>query len=161
MPAVDSSPMPTRMAVRNLIGDLIGRDIEIRDSDPMPSKVTNVTGVYVTDRLATSAIAVLDFEGAARLGGALGMLPRGGVEDAIGERNLPPVIRDCTYEVLNVLASAFNVGNAPHVRLYQMYGPGGGVPTDVASMGAAAIGRMDVTLQISGYGNGRLSIVVR
>ena len=161
MPAVDSSPMPTRMTVRNLIGDLIGRDIDLRDSDPMPSKVTNVTGVYVTDRLATSAIAVLDFEGAARLGGALGMLPRGGVEDAIGERTLPPVIRDCTYEVLNVLASAFNVGNAPHVRLYQMYGPGGGVPTDVASMGASAIGRMDVTLQISGYGSGRLSIVVR
>jgi hypothetical protein len=149
------------MAVRNLIGDLIGRDIEIRDSDPMPSKVTNVTGVYVTDRLATSAIAVLDFEAAARLGGALGMLPRGGVEDAINDRQLPPMIRDNTYEVLNVLASAFNIGNAPHVRLYQMYGPGGGVPTDVASMGASAIGRMDVTLQISGYGNGKLSIVVR
>lgn len=161
MPAIDSSPMPTRMAVRNMIGDLIGRDVELRDSDPMPSKVTNVTGVYVTDRLATSAVAILDFEAAARLGGALGMLPRGGVEDAIGERQLPSMIRDCTYEVLNVLASAFNIGNAPHVRLYQMYGPGGGVPTDVASMGAVATGRMDLTLQIAGYGNGKLSIVVR
>jgi hypothetical protein len=161
MPAIDSSPMPTRMAVRNLIGDLIGRDVDIRDSEPIQSKVTNVTGVYVTDRLATSAIAVLDFEAAARLGGALGMLPRGGVEDAITERQLPPMVRDNTYEVLNVLASAFNIGNAPHVRLYQMYGPGGGVPTDVASMGASVIGRMDVTLQIAGYGNGKLSIVVR
>lgn len=161
MPAIDSSPVPTRMAVRNLIGDLIGRDVELRDSDPIPSKVSNVIGVYVTDRLATSAISIVDFEGAARLGGALGMLPRGGVEDAIAEKQLPPVIRDCTYEVLNVLASAFNVGNAPHVRLYQMYGPGGGVPTDVASMGASVIGRMDVSLQIAGYGNGKLSIVVR
>ena len=153
--------MPTRMAVRNLIGDLIGRDIDLRDSDPMPSKVTNVTGVYVTDRLATAAIAVLDFEGAARLGGALGMLPRGGVDDVIAERQLPPMVRDCTYEALNVLASAFNIGAAPHVRLYQMYGPGGGVPTDVAAMGAAATGRLDVSVQISGYGPGRLSIVLR
>lgn len=161
MPAVDSSPIPTRMAVRNLIGDLLGRDVDIRDSEPISSKVTNVTGVYVTDRLATSAIAVLDFEGAARLGGALGMLPRGGVEDAIAERQLSSMLRDNTYEVLNVLASAFNIGNAPHVRLYQMYGPGGGVPTDVASMGASVLGRMDVTLQISGYGSGKLSIVVR
>jgi hypothetical protein len=149
------------MAVRNLVGDLLGRDVDIRDSEPIASKVTNVTGVYVTDRLATSAIAVLDFEGAARLGGALGMLPRGGVEDAIAERQLSSMLRDNTYEVLNVLASAFNVGNAPHVRLYQMYGPGGGVPTDVASMGASVLGRMDVTLQISGYGSGKLSIVVR
>jgi hypothetical protein len=161
MPTLDSSPIPTRMAVRNLVGDLVGRDVDLRDSEPMPSATTNVIGVYVTDRLATSAIAILDFEAAARLGGALGMLPRGGVEDAIAERQLPPVIRDCTYEVLNVLASAFNVGNAPHVRLYQMYGPGGGVPTDVAAMGASVLGRMDVTLQISGYGNGKLTIVVR
>jgi hypothetical protein len=161
MPPVDSSPMPTRLALRNLIGDLIGRDVEIRDSDPIASKVTNVTGVYVTDRLATAAIAILDFEGAARIGGALGMLPRGGVDDVIAERELPPMVRDCTYEALNVLAAAFNIGAAPHVRLYQMYGPGGGVPTDVASMGAAATGRMDVNVQISGYGPARLSIVVR
>jgi hypothetical protein len=153
------SPLPSRHAVRSLLEGLVGRDVEISDAEPVPAKASNVVAVYVTDRLAVSALAVVNIEAAARLGGALAMLPKGGVDDAIAEKDLFPALRDNTYEVLNVLSAVFNVPNAPHVRLYQMYGPNGAVPGDIAALSATVGNRMDVSMKVSGYGDGLLSIV--
>ena len=158
---VQQSPLPSRHAVRNVIEGLVGRDVDISDGTPVPSKTTNVVAAYVSDKLALQAVCVVDIEAAARLGGALAMVPKGGVEDAIGERDLPQTLRDNCYEVLNVLASVFNVPNAPHVRLYEMYGPNQGVPGDVAAVVGLAGSRMDITLNVSGYGTGLMSIVVK
>jgi cellulase/cellobiase CelA1 len=158
---VQQSPLPSRHAIRTLIEELIGHDIELTDGMPVPAKTTNVVAVYVTDRLATAALAVLDLEGAARIGGARGMLPRGGVQEAISERSLSGALRNNCYEVLNVMASVFNLPGAQQVRLYEMYGPDKAVPGDVAGLTAQTGRRMDVALRIAGYGNGMLSIVVR
>lgn len=158
---VYQSPLPSRHAVRSLIEDLVGREVEINDGDAVPAKDTNVIAVYVDDRTSMTAVVVVDLAAGARLGGALGMLPAGGVEDAIDEKDLYPLLRDNCYEVLNVLASVFNVPDAPHVRLYEMYGPGDSVPGDVAKLAYAVGGRMDVVLSIAGYGDGLLSVVVK
>jgi hypothetical protein len=158
---VQQSPLPSRHAVRNVIEGLVGRDIDIADGVPVTPKTTNVVAAYVNDKLALQAVCVVDMEAAARLGGALAMVPKGGVEDAIAERDLPPTLRGNCYEVLNVLASVFNVPNAPHVRLYEMYGPNQGVPGDVAAIAGLAGSRMDIALKISGYGDGSMSIVVK
>jgi hypothetical protein len=159
--ALEHSPLPTRHAVRNSISDLIGRDVDLKDGVPPVSKTTNVVAVYVTDRLATSALAIIDLECAARMGGALGMVPRISVDESIAARDLTPTLHDNCYEVLNVLSAVFNAPNAPHVRLYEMYGLKDALPGDVAALGAVAVSRMDVTLQIAGYWPGTLSIVVR
>jgi hypothetical protein len=155
------SPLPSRHAIRSLVEGLIGRDIQLKDTGPISPRTTNLIAVYVTDKLTVSAVAVLDIEGAARLGGSLGMLPKGGVDDAIAERDLSALLRDNAYEVLNVLSAVFNVENAPHVRLYQMYGPNGQVPADVLALSQAMGSRMDLELDISGYGPGRLSVITR
>ncbi len=89
------------------------------------------------------------------------MLPKGGVEDAIESRALSGLMRDNCHEVLNVLAAVFNVANAPHVRLYEMYGPNAVRPVRRrAALGDArpADGRL---LTVAGYGDGLLSLVVR
>jgi hypothetical protein len=158
---VDSSPLPSRAAVRSLVEDLVGRPVELTDADPVPAAPSNVVAVYVTDQLAMAAVAVVDLAGAARLGGALGLLPRGGVDDAIDEGDLSGMLQDNCDEVLNVLAATFNTPGAPHVRLYEMYGPNASLPADVAALAQAVGQRLDVLLAISGYGDVRLSVVVR
>jgi len=157
----EQTPLPSRHAVRTLIEGLVGRDVEVRDGDVIASKPSNVVAAYVTDKLQVAVVIVADIECAARLGGALGMLPRGGVDDAIKELDLSGLLRDNAYEVLNVLSAVFNVGEAPHVRLYEMYGPMGGVPSDVLALSQLFGSRMDLELTIAGYGEGRLSIVIR
>jgi hypothetical protein len=161
MTTLAQSPLPTRHAVRSIIEGLIGRTVDIADAEPVPPKMTNLVAAYVTDKLAVSALAVVNLECGARLGGALGMLPKGGVDDAIDARDLFPALKDNCYEVLNVLSAVFNVPNAPHVRLYEMYGPNGSVPADIGALSASVGNRMDVGLTISGYGPGLLSIVCR
>jgi len=161
MSTLVQSPLPSRHAVRTLIEGLIGRDVDIKDAEPVPPKATNVVAVYVTDRQAVSALAVINLELAARLGGALAMLPKGGVDEAITGRELFAALKNNCYEVLNVLSAVFNVGNAPHVRLYEMYGPNGAIPSDVAALSAIVGNRMDVSLRIAGYGEGLLSLVCR
>ncbi len=157
----ESSPLPSRHAVRSLLEGLTGRDIDIKDGQPIPQKPTNVYAVFVTDKLATSAVAVVDIEGAARLGGALGMLPKGGVDDAIDTKDLYSPINENCYEVLNVLSAVFNVPDAPHVKLYHMYGPGESVPSDILALGSMLGSRMDIAFTIAGYGAGNISLVVR
>jgi hypothetical protein len=159
--ALEHSPMPNRHSVRNVIQDLIGRDVDLSDGLPPEAKSTNVVAVYVTDKLATSAVAVLDLECAARMGGSLGIVPRGVVDEAIKARALTSTLEENCYEVLNVLASVFNLPDSPHVRLYEMYGPNSALPHDISVLGSALGSRMDVQLKIAGYGAGLLSIVVR
>jgi hypothetical protein len=157
---VEQSPLPSRHAVRTLVEGIVGRDVDLDDGDPVPARPTNVVAVYVTDKLAVSAVAVVDLAGAARIGGALAMLPRGGVDDAIDEKDLPGMLRENCYEVLNVLSAVFNVPGAPHVRLYEMHGPDAALPADVAALAATTGNRMDLVLGIAGYGDARLSLVV-
>jgi hypothetical protein len=159
--AIESSPLPGRAAVRSLVEDLVGRPVELGDADPVPNRPSNVVAVYVTDQLTMTAVVVVDLPGAARIGGALGMLPRGGVDDAIDEGHLSGMLRDNIYEVLNVLSATFNVPGAPHVRLYEMYGPNASLPSDVAALATVLGNRLDVVLTIAGYGDAHLSVVVR
>ena len=71
------------------------------------------------------------------------------------------MLQENCYEVLNVLSAVFNVGGAPHVRLYEMYGPNVSLPSDVASSVQVLGNRLDVVLAIAGYGDVHLSVVVR
>jgi len=158
---VEQSPLPTRHAVRSLLEGLVGRDVDLKETDPISNATTNLVAAYVTDTMTVSAVAVLDLAGAARLGGALGMLPKGGVDDAIAEKSLPDLMRDNAYEVLNVLAAVFNVEEAPHIRLYELYGPDGAVPGDLLALSQVIGSRMDLILGLAGYGDARLSIITR
>jgi hypothetical protein len=158
---LDSSPLPSRNAVRNVVEGMVGRTVELSDGQPVTADASTVTAVYVNDHLSTMAVAVVDMAGAARLGGALGLLPKGGIDDAITDKFLPENVLDNCYEVLNVLASVFNVPDAPHVKLYQMYQPAEPLPPDIRNLTALMGSREDVTMDISGYGRGRMSVVVR
>lgn len=159
--SLEQSPLPNRHAVRNTIQDLIGRDMDLADGSAPDNKATNVVAVYVTDQLATSALAVVNLECAARMGGALGMVPKGVVDEAIAAHELPETLEANCYEVLNVLAAVFNLPTAPHVRLYQMYAPNASIPADIRELGGMVGSRMDVELKIAGYGTGLMSIIVR
>ena len=154
-------PVPARQAVRTVFEGMVGRGVDLSDGDPVQVSGTALTAVYVTDTLAVAAVAVVDLPGAARLGGALGMVPKGGVDDAVEDKVLPETLKDNCFEVLNVLASVFNAPGTPHVRLGQVFGPGEAPTADVRSLAATLGSREDVTMEIAGYGRGNLSIVVR
>lgn len=157
---VEHVPLPSRHSVRQLLEDLLGRDVEVADGRPVAARTTNVTGLYVTARLATAAITVVDLGGAARIGGAIGGIGRAVVEESVGRRELTPALLAAAERALGGLAAAFTGSQPARIRLYQMYAPNDVVPADAAGLAGSARNRMDISVRIAGYGPAQISIVV-
>jgi hypothetical protein len=157
------TPLPSAKDVRELIEGLVGRDIGVTTGgamlDPAAGDGTLV-GSYVDDRLALTAIVLLDLALAAHVGAALGLVPVRVATTAVEEGVLPPALSENAGEVLNVMASLFNAEGAPHVRLDGLYEPRHPLPADLATWVPAYVRRTDLDVEVAGYGTGRFSLLV-
>jgi hypothetical protein len=155
--------LPAPKSVRDLFADLLGRGVEIAVSSapvlPTP-KMPVCTSVYVTERLQTGAIVVADLDLAARSGAALGLIPKGGAEAAVEDRELPKNLLDNFSEVTNIFAGLFNLPGQPHLKQYAVHPPFAALPDDVTGLMTMPTGRENYDLDIDGYGKGRLSVVL-
>ena len=157
-----STPLPPPKAVKDLFTDLVGKEVGVGTGKPVlvtPVSDTYI-GVFTTDRMQTGAIIVMDLALAGYLGGALGLLPAKSIQDAVDRRMLPQLAVDNIGEVYNIAASIFNVPGARHVRMYQVIGPEEPAPLDVLALANALGRRMDLDVEVPGYGTGRLSVVL-
>lgn len=157
-----SSHLPATKEIRDLLVDLLGREVEMAPSPPLaPGPARPCTlAVYVDDQLRISAVIAVDHRLSAYAGAAIGLVPVGGAQDAIEQIVMPSTLRENLYEVLNIAAALFNVPGAPHVRLYAVHHVGDPMPGDVQARALTLGRRLDVTAGISGYGGGQLSVVL-
>jgi hypothetical protein len=125
---------------------------------PTPRQPVSVA-VYIDPGMAITALCVLDLAASAYTGGALALLPAGGCQDAVGEGELTALQLEALHEVVNVLSALLNTPGAPHSKLHRLYGPGEDLPGDVAGM-LAFLNRLDLALEVPGYGKGGLSLVL-
>ena len=66
---------------------------------------------------------------------------------------------EALHEVVNVLSALFNTPGAPHSKLHKLYAPGEDLPGDLAGM-LAGFNRIDLAVEVQGYGKGALSLVL-
>ena len=151
--------LPNPKDVRDLIEGLIGKDVTVGTGDPISLNDKPAVAVYVDPTMATTALCLVDIRLAAWLAGALALLPKGGLEDAIDEGELSSMHLEAVYEVVNIAASMFNGEGVNHSKLYKLHAPGEAVPGDIAGL-AAAFNRIDLKVDVAGYGSGNLSIVM-
>jgi hypothetical protein len=157
-----TTPLPNPKDARDLLSDLLGRDVTVADGQPVvPGPREPVTvAVYVDDALRTAVVAVADLRLSAYAGAAIGLVPVGGAEAAIEDRELAASVRGNLDEILNVISALFNVEGAPHLRLYATYTLGEEPPSDVAALLRTIGRRLDLDVEIAGYGAGALSLVL-
>jgi len=153
--------LPAPMHVRDLLTDLLGREVTVGTGTPVAATKARpaAIAVFVDDKLRTLAVALLDVPLCGASGGALGLLPVAGVKEMIEERDLSETLMENLYEVVNILSALFNVPGAPHAKLHKLYAPGELLPPDVRAYAGALGFRLDLDVAVAGYGNGRLSIV--
>lgn len=162
---MDTSPateLPQLKAVRDLLMDLFGRDVEVTLSDawaPLPDDMA-AAAEFVDDRLTLRAVALLDLPMAVFAGAAIGLIPAAGAQDMVAERMPTAMVEENLYEVLNVLTSVLNTPNSVHVKIDTMQPPGAYLPADVAAIVRRLTGRLDLSVSIDGYGAGRLALVL-
>ncbi len=156
----DVNPLPSNLAIRNLLSDLLNRDVELKDGPAVGvgGAPGSLVGLYVDDHLKSKAVVVFDFALAAHAGAAIGLLPPGASEAAIEDRDLPENLAVNAREVLNIMASLFNVEGAAHLKLYASYVPGEVLRPDVVDWATRTGSRLDLAVEVSRYGKGGLSI---
>jgi hypothetical protein len=158
-----TTPLPSAKEVRELIESLVGRDVSVTTGGAMVDPSADggaLVGAFVDNRLALTAIVLLDLPLAAYLGASLGLVPAREAANAIEERVLPQSLSENAGEILNVLASLFNAEGAPHVKLDGLYEPGSPVAADVAQWVLAYLRRTDLVMDVAGYGQGKFSLLV-
>ncbi|MCL2541335.1 MAG: hypothetical protein FWE71_02610 [Nocardioidaceae bacterium] len=153
-------PLPKQL--RDLLGDLLDREVTLTPAGPYaPGPTTPASvAVYVDDSLRVSAAIVCDLALSSYAGAALGLVPPGGAEAAIEEGALNDTFRENLYEVLNIAASVFNTAGADHLRLYELHPAGPPLPPQIR-LHALTLGRReDLAVDVAGYGSGLLSVVL-
>ena len=155
--------LPAAKDVRDMLTGLVGKPVAVSPGGPVtPEPLRPVTvAIYTAPDMSVNALCVMDLGASAYTAGALALLPPGGCQDSVEEdKELSPMQLEALHEVVNVLAALFNTPGAPHSRLDKLVPDGGDVPGDVAGM-LAGFNRLDLRIEVPGYGTGALSLVVR
>ena len=153
--------LPAPKDVRDMLAGLVGRNVTVSPGAPVtpaPKRPVAVA-VYVATDMSVNALCLLDLGAAAYIAGGLALLPPGGCQDSVEEGELSALQLEALHEVVNVLSALYNVAGAPHSRLHKLYAPGEEVAGDLAGM-LAGYNRIDLDVEIQGYGKGSLSLVV-
>jgi len=155
--------LPTRKEIRDLLVDLLGREVTLNQSAPFapgPSEPATLA-VYVDDHLQTSAVVVCDLAFSALVGAAIGLVPLAGAEAAIEAQELPQTISENLAEVLNIASSLFNAPEHEHMKLHEVRPAAkGGMAINDRFLALTLGRREDLSIDIAGYGHGLLSIVL-
>ena len=154
--------LPAAKDVRDMLAGLIGRNVTVSPGAPVtPSADRPVSvAVYAAPDMSVNALCLMDLSASAYTGGALALLPPGGCQDAVEEDGeLSGMLVEALHEVVNVLASLFNTPGASHSKLHKLYAPGEQAAGDLAAM-LAGFNRIDLVVDVQGYGKGALSLVL-
>jgi hypothetical protein len=158
----DTRVLPTSKDAKDMLTGLVGKPVSVAPGSPVtPTERSPVAvAVYVDPQMNVNALCVMDLALSAWTAGALAMLPPGGVQDAVEEDGeLTSMLTEALHEVVNVLSALFNVPGAPHSKLHKLVAPGDDIDGDIAGM-LAAFNRLDLAVEVPGYGKGRLSLVI-
>lgn len=153
--------LPNEKDVRDLLAGLLGKQVALQPGDPVHTAAVDLftVAVYATNGLKTVAVVAIDLPLSAYLGAGLAMMPAAGAKEAIEAKSLHEDLMENLHEVLNVGASMFNRKDAPHVKLYKVYAPGESLPGDVRGWLSQRGGRLDLAIDVPGYGTGGFTVV--
>ena len=154
--------LPASLTIRNLLEDLLGREVTVTLADPpqVADLERAVGAVYVDGGLKMVSAIGLALPLAAYYGAALGLMPAGAARDCVERGQLTPELVENVAEVCNVLTSLFNHEGGPHVSLYKVYAPPEPMPADVKALLLTLGNRIDLTVEVARYGTGRLSLAL-
>jgi hypothetical protein len=154
--------LPAAKDVRDMLSGLVGKEVAVSPGAPVtpePNRPVTVA-IYTAPDMSVNALCVMDLGASAYTAAALALLPPGGAQDAVEEdKELSPMLLEALHEVVNVLSALFNTPGAPHSKLNKLVADGEEIPGDVAGM-LAGFNRLDLALEVPGYGKGGLSLVL-
>lgn len=153
--------LPERKEARDLLERLLARDCAVDSAvgHPVPGDRRTTTAELVGDDGHLAALFVADHELVVRLGACLSLTPAPAAEGLVKDGETTPPVESAFSEALNVFTSLFNGGGGPHVKLGRVWFNAAPPPEVLAPMDGS-LTRDDMVVTVSGYGAGRLSVVL-
>ncbi|GAA0742800.1 hypothetical protein Drose_31715 [Dactylosporangium roseum] len=157
-----SHVLPVPKAVKDLFDDLLGRPVTVSPADPLRAAdiPRTLVALYTDERLHLNAVIGMDFKLTAYAGAAIGLIPPGGAEACIEDNEISKMIGENATEVCNILAGLINREGAPRLKLHQTFLPGETPPADAVNWLLALGRRLDLKVEVSGYGAGNIAIAL-
>jgi len=145
-----------------LLRDLLGRAVTVKKSTPMAltAKTPFVIAVYSAGQNPVAYLCICDLPLAASVGAALCMLPASSIQETIRAGTLAPAVEPNLHEVFNVMSRLFDAAGTAHASLAGLHLPSTPLPAAVTKLMSGPANRLDVEVNISGYGVGRLTYVL-
>jgi hypothetical protein len=155
-----SFQLPNPKEVRDMFEDLLGRPVTVNPGDPLLADALkkSLVSLYVDDKRQLVAVAGMDLALTAYAGAAIGLLPPGGAQDCVADGELTPMIMENVREVCNIMASLLNREGGGHCKVDRVFMPGEEAPLEATQVLLALGRRIDLTVEVGGYGSGKLAI---
>lgn len=153
--------IPVAEAVSRMLADLLGRACSVKPAAKPGFAEAGLVGVLVDSSEQMRALVFSDRAFAALAGAALSLVPRAVAEEAIKKNVLPENLLENHREIANVSTVLFNAINsdADHVRLKEIVAAGPTCPQAIRALLLKPSARLDLEVDIPGYGKGRLSVL--
>lgn len=158
--AGDVDLVPAAKDVRDLLSELLDRPVTVSPGRRvMPTREAPVSlATYVDRGRSLRAVCLMDVRLSGYLAGALALLPPGGVQDALEEGEFGSSLVEALHEVVNIFTKLVNTPGAPHSTFHKLHAPGAYVPDELL-VSASGFERLDLVVEVPGYGKGAMSIV--
>ncbi len=145
---------PTEKSVGEMLGMLFG-DVVVSVGAVVAEE--GYAARMVDDDNQLVALIVCDYPFVGFSGAALSMMPVGGAEDMIAEKDFSKTIMDNFYEVMNICSRLFMSDSSEHLRLDKTVDPDN-LASELSSLNAGTI--VSFNIGIPRYGSGAISFLI-
>ena len=152
--------LPQPSFVSGLLTTLLGMPVKTTKAAPAASQPNGAiaAGVYVTEDGGVGALCIVDLTLASFAGAALSMIPQGVALESAKRGTLDDMIAENLQEIFNVCVGFFNQGNVPHIRFSNTCLVPPALPGSIQSFASTAPSRLDLDVEIAGYGRGTMRL---
>lgn len=154
--------LPAPKQVRDFLDDALGREVALRSAPPFGVSTFSPASVatYVDDSLTVRAVVALDLPLSAHVGAALALVPVGAAKAAIEDGRLTGTLAQHVEDLCLKLAALLVVPGSARLRLYTVQVSGEPIPADAQARTQVLGRRLDFALDVTGYGSGRIALVL-
>lgn len=154
--------LPPAEAVARMLSDLLGRPCSVKPAAKPGFADQGIIGVLVDKAGQTRGLTFSDKAFAALSGAALALIPRAVAEEAVKKGVVPQSLLENHQEIINISTALFNAVNvdADHLKLKEAIATSPATPQALRTFLIKPNARLDLAIDISGYGVGKLSLLV-
>jgi hypothetical protein len=154
-----SSIFPSGDEIRSVLATLLGRNVVLRGVLPGTPISSAVFAVYGASEQPASVVLTCDLAFAANAGAALALFPPQSAQDCMASGRLTTPLFENISEILNVCGRLLNKIPGQRLKMSGAYQKKSDLPPEAVAVLEAPTQQLDMAVDVTGYGSGRLSII--